>query len=266
MTKVVSVTAEEEEEVNLGTLTKLVLSLKHDVAANQKTTEAKIAEVVKSQEFIAEAYDEITKKLDAVIGLQKRVEDLEEVVAMRDNENFELRKQIRDLEQYSRRSQLEFLGLPQKPDEKPEDLEAAVLTIANQLEVNLKGDDLEAVHRIPTLIKPSPIIVSFVNRKNRDLLLKNRYKHPTKYDGADKVFIRESLSKYFRELLKLTKEKADACNYDYCWFKNKQIYVKRKKESREVIIVKEMNDLNKLIKVDRESRRNLWKTPHSPSK
>lgn len=247
-----------EEEMNLTTLANLVLSLKSDIATYQSTIDSKIAGLEKS-------YVEIAKKLDTVVGLQKRVDDLEGVVERQNRENYELRRQLRDLEQYSRKSQLEFGGIPQNPNEKPEDLEAAVIDIANQLEVNLQSDDIEAIHRIPTRFKPSPIIVAFVNRKKRELLLNNRYKHSISYANSNKITIRESLSKHFRELLNRTKEKAEENKYDFCWFKNKQIYVKRKKDSREVIIVRDYEDLNKLTYLDRvsQSHRSNWKTPRS---
>lgn len=225
----------------------VILAMRADINRNQKATDEKLQAVVASQEFIGVKYDDIINKLNEVLGLKNRVEDLEKAIAGRDRENEDLKRQIRELEQYSRRRHLEVTGILEKQDETNEDLEEAVINIAQKIQVTIQKSDLEAVHRLPTKFKPSPVIVAFVNKKIRNQVLENRYKETVRNRNGARIYINESLSPFYRQLFKQAREKAKELKYEHCWFKNKQIYVKKSSQDNKLIIIKNEEDLKKLI-------------------
>lgn len=215
--------------------------------SNQMKTEEKLTGVIKSQEFIGQKYDDLIQKLDDVMGLKGRVDDLEKITQTQAAENAELRIQLHELEQSSRHRQVEMTGILESKDETSDDLENAVINIAQKLRVTIHKSDIEAVHRAPTPFKPQPIIVSFVNKKVRNMVMENRYETVVKNGMGKRIFINESLSYYYRQLLKKSKERSKELNYDYCWFKNKQIYVKRSEQERRPVVIRNEKDLDKLV-------------------
>lgn len=95
-----------------------------------------------------------------------------------------------DTDQYSRRNNIRIYGLKEKEREKAggggagalkEDTEAEVLQLCADMGVPLKPDDIEAAHRLGTVSStktgtPRGVIVRFVNRKQKERVIKNRRK------------------------------------------------------------------------------------------
>ena len=111
-----------------------------------------------------------------------------------------------ELEQYDRKQNLEFQGVPQT---EKENVTQNILDLSEKLEVSLKKDDISIAHRLPqrqrpgrtrsSSIKKHPIIVRFVSRLIRNQVYANRYK--AKYikdfpvEGMDKLNVNENLTK-----------------------------------------------------------------------
>ena len=79
---------------------------------------------------------------------------------------YELENQLNDLNQYSRRENVEMQQIPESVEQK--DLEMYVIELLKSIKVDISSYDLVAVHRLG---KQSPhktrvIIVRFVNRKS----------------------------------------------------------------------------------------------------
>ena len=69
--------------------------------------------------------------------------------------------QIDDLEQYTRKHNLEIHGIPEKTEEN---LAEQVITLGNALNVTIRRDDIDICHKMFTgrnASKPRPIIVRF---------------------------------------------------------------------------------------------------------
>ena len=105
---------------------------------------------------------ELEKKVDQLENkLQSSVEQgnilekkLEEATKMHDN-----------LEQYSRKFNLEIYGIP---EQGREDTEEIVLNLAKRLNVNLEPEDIDIAHRMKKgNTRPRPIIVRFTNYYSR---------------------------------------------------------------------------------------------------
>ena len=115
-----------------------------------------------------------------------------------------------DLEQYTRKFNLEVYGVPQ---EEEEDCEQLILDLARCMEIDLQPDDIDICHRMKKgNTQPRPIIVRFTNYYSRDKMYKNRRKlrrvNVSQYlRGADKVYINENLTARRSGLFKKLRDK-----------------------------------------------------------
>ena len=114
--------------------------------------------------------------------------------------------------QYSRRNNLEFVGIPNSISQ--DDLDDNVIEILKSIEVNVQSEDIEACHRLDygkneSRDQPKRTIVEFLNRKNCDNRMKNRKekKYTDKsvlgYNGDTSIFINHNLCRYYRSLLEV---------------------------------------------------------------
>ena len=131
--------------------------------------------------------DEITDRVAA--KFDSRLKSLQDSILQRDAKIAELQTEIMELkskaddnEQYSRRSTVRFLGIPEPKDDQPEE---EVKKILNQLEMT---PVIQRCHRLgpkptsnddtpldqhPTLRKHRPIICQFTGQKDKLLIMRN---------------------------------------------------------------------------------------------
>lgn len=206
--------------------------------------ETKLDEVIASQKFISDRYDEMNAKIksqDAEIkSYVKIVHNLEATV--------------RDLEQRSRNINIEVNGLPETQNENSV---AAAEKISEVLGV--KGSTcISVAHRVPSKRSPKPLIIALATRGQRDLWLnaaKNRSKDrdehmlanelSTKFP-ATKIFINEHLTPEKKRLLMKTKSSAKEAGYQYVWTVDGKILV-RKEPKAKVHRVENEDDIAKLF-------------------
>lgn len=215
----------------------------------------KLQDLVKSQVFLAEQYEDNRKKADEqekkMKELEQTVSDLSKTITSKDGVIKELTGRIAHIEQYSRNKNIEINGVIQKENENIIDVVSKVIAV---LGVELGIDDIEVAHRIPTRHqdRPSPIIVQFLKRKIRDEILSRRQTHVITNDYvfkdnriAGRIYVNESLSPFYKELFWKTKNYAKENNYTYVWFKNNKIKV-RKSDGSNAITISDEDDLKKL--------------------
>lgn len=223
----------------------LIAELRNDFQKGQNLLNGKLNSVIESQSFLSAKYDELLGKLNFLDKFQEKVEKLEIMVTERDREIAELKTQVRLNEQYGRRRQLEIHGAIQQPNEN---LDQIVINIARQVNVNVTPSDIDAVHRLPSKIKqrPCPIIVELKSRRMRDEIIYNKRSRKI-YDPAGKeVRIFESMSMYYKNLLWKTKQICQDKQFKFAWFKKNTIIVKKTLESKEVIYVRNEEDLKNI--------------------
>lgn len=112
---------------------------------------------------------------------------------------------------------------------------------------DMKGE-IHQAHRLQPRQdnKPPVNIVQFYSKPTRDTwLAKGRSKRLIK--EGNKIYFNENLCQQYRHLLREAKLKASMFKYDFVWFKGGRILVKKDAESRNVLVVKCKEDLNKLI-------------------
>lgn len=215
----------------------LVLSVSATLVSMQK----EMKEIATSQKYLSDCYDDLENKLAAFGKVEKDVEVLKAKLDEKEKTIAELANRIAHQEQYSRRFHLEFANITPRPNE---DLEEVVINMANHLNVKLSRDDIQVAHRLYSKDKRNPpVIVEFSSRKLRDnILSKRRQTIITNKNllGAgyseEKVYINESLSPYFKNLLWLARSECRNKNYKWCWYKNYKIFAKKSDGDMPIVI------------------------------
>ena len=209
---------------------------------DMKKENQKLKDTVKA---VSENNSELEKKVDQLENnLQSSIEQgnilekkLEEATKMHDN-----------LEQYSRKFNLEIYGIP---EQEKEDTEEIVLNLAKRLNVNLEPEDIDIAHRMKKgNTRPRPIIVRFTNYYSRNRLYMNRKKLRRAnfegfIEGADRIYINENLTALRSQLFKKVREKKGSQNWRI-WTLDGTIYVKTDPESSSAIQIKCEADLSRL--------------------
>ncbi|CAN7951845.1 unnamed protein product [Ixodes pacificus] len=228
------------------------------------TMKQTVMDIEKSVQSMSDSYDELLKKVkdhdSKIKDLKKRVSELEN--EKRNDETNQLKKEINKLEQYGRRNNLE-VHLYQRPrvpafgfhfvltvhglaESLNENLLEKLNKLADQIEVpRLTTDNVEAVHRIPTKTKKTPmVIVRFINRNDRDAWLKNKQKLRSGAE-VDNVYLEENLTASNRKLFFDVRTKAKHLGYKFIWHKEGCSYV-RKREGDPTLRIEHESDLAKI--------------------
>lgn len=230
-------------EVIHGTL--MGLSSKMDTfITEQISIKAKLEELSTSQEFISSQFDQFQDTLKKVIQKQK---DADENLIQHNKTIADLTFRLNALEQYSRNTSIEIREVKKTENE---DVEKIIIDIAQKMNIALIREDIQAAHRLPAPDgKNQAIIANLNSRKKRDQILsfKGTITNNSLFggDSRGKIFIGESLSPYFKELLWKTKMKAKTCNYKFVWFRKSNILARRD-EKAPVITIRSSEDLEKM--------------------
>ena len=153
-------------------------------------------EIIKSQKFLSSEFEnlKITFKeikqqdfLNKINHLNEKITYLEKQISEQDT--------LRDeLDQYNRRENLEFHGIPEQINENTN---LIIKEMAKKLNVQIK--DISTSHRLPaSKNKHSPIIVRFTNRDIKNKIYYKRRNligvHDFGITGMTKLFINENLT------------------------------------------------------------------------
>ncbi|KAG8246560.1 hypothetical protein J6590_082141 [Homalodisca vitripennis] len=95
--------------------------------------------------------------------------------------------------------------------------------------------------------RPPAIKIQFMTNTARDtwLLAEKKARLSDKSSGQ-KIYFKENLTYFFKGLLKEAKSRARIHNYRFVWFKNGKILVKKNEEDRNIIVIKTLDDINKI--------------------
>lgn len=157
---------------------------------------------------------------------------------------------MENLQQYSRRNNLEIRGILEKANENVYEV---VKLVVNKLECSLYYNDIDAFHRVrsrrrnsSTIKDVKTIIVKFVSRmKNNEILnaaRKNGAVTTTDlgFDGnSNHVFLNEHLTLKNKILRKRAR---DFCAYKFCWVRESKIFMRKTDSSRVLEISFEVLD------------------------
>lgn len=197
------------------------------------------------------ALDKIKKQQDdtetALYAANKKIRDQQEEIY----ELYDLQDQM---EQYSRKNNLEIHGIPEAAYES---MEEVVLKLAQALEVPITSNDIEISHKLNTKGKKA-IIVKFQSHKVKSKLYRERrkLKHIAVTDlfpnlsaatvvQAQRIFLNENLTSYRRRIMSRANEMRRDGELVSTWSMDGKIYVKTSPEGRPVRI-HDLEDLQTL--------------------
>ena len=143
----------------------------------------------------------IPETLQFEVGnLQETTKSSQETIAGLEEANAVLREQLDDLEQYTRRTNIQIFGIPEPTGTDPEDTNAkAIDFFANQLGITVSADHISRSHRNGKRGRtPRLIIVRLVHYKTKVQLLRKRWELKARETNFD---IWEDLTQCRRDIL-----------------------------------------------------------------
>ncbi|XP_022188177.1 uncharacterized protein LOC120356269 [Nilaparvata lugens] len=154
-----------------------------------------------------------------------------------------LENKINEMEQYSRRMNIQIDGIPVTQGEKVDDI---VEKLGNLLEVASPIESVLSMHRVPSINakKCQPIIVQFSNPMQRRKWLE-AYRKKRDVTSTDlnpvlqpktNIYINEHLTRENKTLLAATKAVAKERGYQFVWVRQAKIYVRKEHNSKAVRI------------------------------
>ncbi|XP_046677376.1 uncharacterized protein LOC124365440 [Homalodisca vitripennis] len=208
-----------------------------------------------SLDFFSEKIDksnELMEELKLACNKQKKeMEEIKEENRVLKKSVATLEQRLRNMEQYSRQTNVEINGVPETNGEHMEEL---LKDVASSIGLELKKERVIAAHRVPTFSRnrTPPIIVKFTTRQDRDDWLQAfKEVRPITADkinrhfNKDKIFINEHLSPENKQLLGRVKEAARSKGYKYVWSREGKIFVRRE-NGEKCIRIDVSDDLGKL--------------------
>ncbi|CAN7976097.1 unnamed protein product [Ixodes persulcatus] len=210
------------------------------------TMKATVDSIEHQVQKMSDKYDNLLsafkEQSEEIKELRERVTDIETQDQGNTKEVKALKQEINRLEQYSRRQNMEIHGLPKT---EGENLLCKINDLAEKLSLDeLTKNDLNNLHRLPPKPGKNPVIlIRFVSQATRDKWLAK--KNGLKETGLNVTFF-DNLTAHNRQLLWMTKTRAQEKGYRFTWQKNGNIYV-RKAEGNNVINIGSEDDLAKII-------------------
>lgn len=214
----------------------------------KKEMKKEMRELQDSLNFNNGMLEDALKKIEDMSGRQDKIEE----------ENKELKIKVRtletsmdDLEQYTRNKNIQIDGVPPKVNEN---LKEMMVEIGKKIDVDIKNEDIDAIHRIPTRSTkvPEPIVVQFLTRQMREAVVQKAKssKVCTKdlnIDGESKpIYVNEHLTRKKKHILFEARRIKFDKNYKFLWTKAGKIFI-RKDERSTVINLNSIDDLQKIV-------------------
>ena len=201
-----------------------------------------------SQSFLNAKYDDLQVKYEELRSASNKQSN--ELTILKSN-SAELRQKtktvkIDEIDQYSRRLNLEFYGVPKVRDE---DVPQIVVNLSKKLGVDIQKHDISTALRMPKSFRrnsnPPAIIARFMNRDVSNEIYKNRItakniaKEEFPVAGMSKLYVNENLTNARKKLLWMTKQKAKELKYSSTWTMNGKIYVRKNENSDSKLLMNE---------------------------
>lgn len=202
-------------------------------------------DIVESIEFQSCKYDEVIRTVaeqnDKIQTQGKKMLEFEQEIKHLRKENDKLSKLVYNVEQQSRKKNLEIHGIQQR---EGENLKLLVQDLAHQLHLPFEENDIEVVHRVPqnNPKKRNPIMLQLSSQKRRNEWLKKRKTGLVSSNivsGSDSqhIYVNVSLSPRYKELFWKTRQAQKELMYKYCWLgEGGDIFLQRNSESKRILI------------------------------
>jgi uncharacterized protein YoxC len=246
-------------------------NIKQHITASLADFKAEISGLTKKLTELSQKIESLDKNQEKITG---RVDDHQQEI-------LQLKGLVNDLQQSKLALNLEIHGVPQKADEK---LQEVVSDIAEVIGAPESISDIRKIYRGRKVRdKPAPIVIEFGSDNARDEWLEGRkcdefqdYKLPVLFSesvtadasqstsarkknapkaGAIKshaVRIFEQLTFANRQLLYETKKAAKECNFKYAWTRGGKMFVRRNSDKKTIPIrIRCMEDILTKVRQNR---------------
>lgn len=210
------------------------------------------SEYVTSKEF--KSYmNKLISRLDAVLEENKK---LREEAVVRDEEIRKLSKKVDNLEQRLRINNVEIVNFPITTNEKPAEI---IKATAQLVGLEVKDEDIQAVHRVPRYDnKVKNIVVQFVSRWKKNLFIQScinyRKANNNKISAStinpnlpdEPVYVSEHLSPKMKILLGKTKNRVKAAGWRNAHTRDGVIFAKKDENDKRKTMITDEADLDKI--------------------
>ena len=211
--------------------------LNNNFKLTQDVAELK-ATIVKSDQEVKSLKEEFVNQSKYVATLEKELRSTRKLAKEQANDLQNLQVSLDNLEQYSRKSSLEFHGIPDNIEMPPDQI---ICKIAQEIGIQLEENDIEISHRIKRNKGEKPILARFVNYKKKAKLYKARVNLKgvtvqSLFPGAvlvtsamerpNRIFINENLTPYRKEMMFRAVEKRRNEKIQSCWSLDGKIFIK----------------------------------------
>lgn len=220
----------------------------------KKTFREEIQGLEASLEFVTDQLSNmeqrVLKQNASIKELENKNQDL-----LNKNKNLELRVSVLEqvmntFEQKSLSSSIEIAGLPNVPTIEVQKL---IENIASKLDVD--KNDVRLSSRLPgSKEKPGQILVEMrtpsarsqwiAASKGKSLTLGSLIPHVSQDKAADRVYIREALTKYIKTLLYTAKSQLNK-SFKFVWCKDGKVCA-RKSENSKIFYIRSIQDINRI--------------------
>jgi archaellum component FlaC len=235
-------------------LVKILEEFKKEVFSELKKQSKQINEFKDSLEFLSRSVEEVggfmTEFKKEFAELKKQNDELycEKVKLTETVDNLTMR--VRELEQYSRKCNIEINGIPATPKE---DTLSLVKDVGAAIGLQTEDEHVMAAHRVPsynTRREPG-IVVQFQNRLLRDKWLSSFKTKKTLTANevnpllpSNRVYINEHLCPENKQFLSQLKLKCKEIGFKYVWFREGKFFI-RKSDGEKCHRITKLQEINK---------------------
>ncbi|XP_054290920.1 uncharacterized protein LOC129005903 [Macrosteles quadrilineatus] len=193
--------------------------------------------------------------------LKEKCKQLEDSLEKSTSDLQDLKSQMRDMQQYSRLSNIEIVGVPLT---KNENIYAILEKVANSIDVPWLRTDISVAHRLPSSRKDRHpnIVVRFISRSTRAAwLTAAREKrgldavHLSSVFTPSQIFINEHLTAHTRAVLNEAKKMVSKQQLAFAWVREGRVLVRVTEKGRPRR-VGDIGDLQLLVRGPRSSPNN----------
>lgn len=228
-----------------------------EIAVKQSIKEVKesVCELQTSVSFCTDKIDDFIKELKQVNDKLKEVAEenksLAEKNAKLEDKVCHLEQEVQEMQQYSRRFNIQLDGIPEMHNERAMDIVNKLATVVD--EPIIINQDIQAAHRLPSnkSRRVPSFLIQFSNKQKRDAVYKKaRKKDLVSLDFVSDVpetpvYCNDHLTPYYKKLLYETKQVKKEKKYEFVWVINGKILAKKDKNST-TLRIETFKDIEKM--------------------
>lgn len=201
--------------------------------------------------------DELEKKMEDMETRLSSLESARSEISNLERTIIELKTEINDKQQDSMLNDIDLTGIPEQDSENSLHL---ITLVAAKIGVHLENQDVVWAHRMGVKTnrennRPRPLVVRFVRRETRDLMLKNarvrKGKITTSQLGVEgqvdrAIYINERLTAPNRHIFRKARELGRQQGWKHIWTRNGRIFT-RKSDGTKVYRIIQEDDVQRVF-------------------